>query len=105
MAMRIAVPDLVTNSYFPALAAEELGFYRAEGLEAHVELVGPATVAIAALRDGAVDLVAGGAHTTLNAFPGWKGAKLVVALLLETLFRSARIFSPWGYDITPPRTR
>jgi len=84
MAMRIAVPDLVTNSYFPALAAEELGFYRAEGLEAHVELVGPATVAIAALRDGAVDLVAGGAHTTLNAFPGWKGAKLVVALAQGT---------------------
>ncbi len=80
MPMRIAVPDLVTNSYFPALAAEELGFYKAEGLDAHVELRGPATKAIAALRDGAVDMVAGGAHTTLNAFPQWKGAKLVVAL-------------------------
>jgi ABC-type nitrate/sulfonate/bicarbonate transport system substrate-binding protein len=33
-----------------------------------------------ALRDGRVDFVAGGAHTTLLAFPGWKGAKLVVAL-------------------------
>jgi hypothetical protein len=37
--MRIAVPDLVTNSYFPALAAEELGYYAAEGLGAHVELL------------------------------------------------------------------
>jgi ABC-type nitrate/sulfonate/bicarbonate transport system substrate-binding protein len=33
-----------------------------------------------ALREGAVDFVAGGAHTTLLAFPRWHGAKLVVAL-------------------------
>ncbi len=77
--MRIATPDLVTNSYFPALAAEELGIYREEGLDAHVELL-PSLDAVNALRDGAVDFVAGGAHTTLLAFPGWKGAKLVVAL-------------------------
>ena len=77
--MRIATPDLVTNSYFPALAAEELGLYRAEGLEAHVELL-PSLDAVNALRDGAVDFVAGGAHTMLLAFPGWTGAKLTVAL-------------------------
>ena len=45
--MRIATPDLVTNSYFPALAAEELGLYREEGFDAHVELLrlgaGPAS--------------------------------------------------------------
>src|SRR5438477_2912353 len=77
--MKIATPDLVTNSYFPALAAEELGLYREEGLDAHVELM-PSLDAVNGLRDGAVDFVAGGAHTTLLAFPGWKGAKLVVAL-------------------------
>lgn len=77
--MRIATPDLVTNSYFPALAAEELGLYREEGLDAHVELL-PSLEAVNALRDGAVDFVAGGAHTTLLAFPGWKGAKVVVTL-------------------------
>src|SRR5256884_7553677 len=77
--MKIATPDLVTNSYFPALAAEELGLYREEGFDAHVELL-PSLDAVNALRDGAVDFVAGGAHTTLLAFPGWKGAKLVVAL-------------------------
>ncbi len=77
--MRIATPDLVTNSYFPALAAEELGVYREEGLDAHVELL-PSLDAVNALRDGAVDFVAGGAHTTLLAFPQWKGAKLVVTL-------------------------
>jgi len=77
--MKIATPDLVTNSYFPALAAEELGLYRDEGLDAHVELL-PSLDAVNALRDGAVDFVAGGAHTTLLTFPGWKGARLVVTL-------------------------
>lgn len=82
--MRIAVPDLVTNSYFPALAAEELGHYAAEGLDAHVELLAPALGAIASLRDGRVDCVVTGAHTTLTAFPGWRGAKLAVAVAQGT---------------------
>jgi ABC-type nitrate/sulfonate/bicarbonate transport system substrate-binding protein len=77
--VKIATPDLVTNSYFPALAAEELGLFREEGIDAHVELL-PSLDAVNALRDGRVDFVAGGAHTTLLAFPGWKGAKLAVAL-------------------------
>src|SRR5437773_12455827 len=77
--MKIATPDLVTNSYFPALAAEELGVYRDEGLDAHVQLL-PSLDAVNALRDGGVDFVAGGAHTTLLAFPPWKGVKLVVSL-------------------------
>jgi len=77
--VKIATPDLVTNSYFPALAAEELGVYREEGLDAHVELL-PSLEAVNALREGAVDFVAGGAHTMLLAFPQWKGAKLVVTL-------------------------
>jgi ABC-type nitrate/sulfonate/bicarbonate transport system substrate-binding protein len=77
--MRIATPDLVTNSYFPALAAEELGLFREEGLDAHVELI-PSVGAVHALRDGAVEVVAGGAHTMLLGFPGWRGAKVVVTL-------------------------
>lgn len=77
--VRIATPDLVTNSYFPALAAEELGIYREEGIDAHVELM-PSLSAVDALRDGSVDFVAGGAHNLLLAFPEWKGVKLIVAL-------------------------
>jgi ABC-type nitrate/sulfonate/bicarbonate transport system substrate-binding protein len=77
--MRIATPDLVTNSYFPALAAEELGLYREEGIDAHLELL-PSLEAVNALRDGAVQFVAGGAHSILLAFPRWEGAKLVVTL-------------------------
>jgi hypothetical protein len=38
-------------------------------------------------------------HKDPRAARGWIQAKLVVALLLETLFRSARIFSPWGYEL------
>jgi ABC-type nitrate/sulfonate/bicarbonate transport system substrate-binding protein len=77
--MRIATPDLVTNSYFPALAAEELGLFRAEGVDAHVELL-PSLTAVNALRDGAVQFVAGGAHTMLLGFPSWSNAKIVVTL-------------------------
>ena len=82
--MRIAVPDLVTNSYFPALAAEELGLYRAEGVDAHVDLLAPALGAMAALKSGDVEFVVTGAHTTLTAFPGWQGAKLTVAVAQGT---------------------
>ncbi|MCZ6875788.1 MAG: ABC transporter substrate-binding protein [bacterium] len=78
--MRIVVPDLITNSYFPALAAEELGLFQAEGLDAHVELLTPAPKAVSALRDGSVDAVATGSHMAPQAFPNWQGAKLIVAL-------------------------
>lgn len=79
--MRIAVPDLISNSYFPAIAAVELGFFKAEGLDAEsVELFFPVPKMMEALRDGEFDFVAGSAHATLMAFPEWKGAKLLVAL-------------------------
>jgi ABC-type nitrate/sulfonate/bicarbonate transport system substrate-binding protein len=60
--MRIAAVDLVSNTCFPALAAEELGFYKAEGLDAHIELVS-ALGATKAMRAGTVE-----------------GAKLIVCL-------------------------
>ena len=78
--MRIGVPDLVSNSYFPAIAAVDLGALRAEGLDAEVELVFPVTRAMELLRDGELDYVAGSAHATLSAFPEWRGARLLAAL-------------------------
>ncbi len=80
MKMRIGCLDLVSNTCFPVLAAEELGFYRAEGLDTHVELLrAPGT--FAALRDGTVDaMAAGSVHGLLRFFPRWEGAKLVVAI-------------------------
>jgi len=42
-------------------------------------------------------------HKSPNIARAWILAKLVVALLLETLYRNARVFSPWGYrfDVLP----
>jgi NitT/TauT family transport system substrate-binding protein len=80
MTIRIAVPDLISNSYFPAIAAVELGFFKSEGLDATMELLFPAPKTYEALRDGELDFVAGSAHVTLMAFPDWRGAKLLAAL-------------------------
>src|SRR5438876_8940644 len=77
--MKLAVPDIISNSYFPAVAAIELGFFREEGLDVSLELIFPVDKAYAALRDGAVDFVGGSAHSALAAFPEWRGAKLLCA--------------------------
>ena len=78
--LRIAVPDLVSNSYFPAIAAVELGFFKSEGYDASIELLFPIPKTFEALRDGQVDFVVGSAHATLLAFPEWQGAKLLAAV-------------------------
>ena len=78
--MKLAVPDLITNSYFPAVAAAELGFFKKEGLDVSVELVAPAGRTYEALRDGEADFVVAEAHAGLAAFPDWKGMKLLCAL-------------------------
>jgi len=77
--MKLAVPDMISNSYFPAIAAAELGFFKREGLDVEVELLFPVDKAYAALRDGAVDFVGGSAHSALAAFPEWQGVKLLCA--------------------------
>jgi ABC-type nitrate/sulfonate/bicarbonate transport system substrate-binding protein len=77
--MKLAVPDVISNSYFPAAAAIELGFFREEGLDVSLELIFPVDKAYAALRDGVVDFVGGSAHSALAAFPEWQGAKLLCA--------------------------
>ena len=60
--MKIAVPDVISNSYFPAAAAVELGFFKQEGLDVSLELIFPVDQAYVALRDGAVDFVGGSAN-------------------------------------------
>lgn len=77
--MRLAVPDVISNSYFPAIAAIELGFFRKEGLDVELELIFPVDKAYAALRSGAVEFVGGSAHSALAAFPQWVGVKLLCA--------------------------
>jgi NitT/TauT family transport system substrate-binding protein len=77
--MKLAVPDLISNSYFPAAAAVELGFFKQEGLDVALELIFPVDKCYEALRDGAIDFVGGSAHSALAAFPDWRGVKLLCA--------------------------
>ena len=77
--MKLAVPDMISNSYFPAIAAIELGMFRQEGLEVALELIYPVDKCYAALREGTVDFVGGSAHSVLSAFPQWRGARLLCA--------------------------
>lgn len=84
--MRLAVPDLVSNSYFPAIAAVELGLFRDAGVDVELEMVFPIGKAMEAFRDGQIDFVAGPAHATLSAFPGWQGASLLAALSQNTFW-------------------
>src|SRR5918911_892189 len=78
--MRLAIPDLISNSYFPALAAAELGFFARQGIEVSAELIFPVDRAYQALRDGEIDFVGGAAHGALAAFTEWRGVKLLGAL-------------------------
>jgi NitT/TauT family transport system substrate-binding protein len=77
--MKLAVPDMISNSYFPAITAIELGCFKQEGLDVSLELIYPVDKSYAALRDGTVDFVGGSAHSALSAFPSWQGAKLLCA--------------------------
>ncbi len=78
--MKMAVPDLISNSYFPAIAAVELGFFRDEGLDIELVHYFPVNKCCELMRDGEFDLVAGSAHSALAAFPNWEGAKLLATL-------------------------
>ena len=82
--MRIAAVDFISNTCFPLLAADELGLFKAEGLDVAIELQ-PMLRGTQALRSGTVDLMAAGSvYDILTEFPGWEGAKIVVALSQET---------------------
>ena len=111
--VKLAVPDMISNSYFPAIAAVELGFFKAEGLDVALELIFPVDKAYVALRDGAVDFVGGSAHSALAAFPEWQGVKLLCAqaqgmywfLVMHTDFgaRARRHRRGQGHAASAPR--
>jgi ABC-type nitrate/sulfonate/bicarbonate transport system substrate-binding protein len=77
--MKLGIPDLISPSYFPAVAAIDLGCFADEGLEVELEMVFPVDKCAVAVRDGAVDFFAGSAHSVLAGFPGFRGAKLLCA--------------------------
>ncbi|HUQ76193.1 MAG TPA: ABC transporter substrate-binding protein [Burkholderiales bacterium] len=76
MTIRVAIPDLISPSYFPAIAAVELGFLPG----ATLELLYPVTKTYEELREGRLDFVGGAAHAALYAFKDWQGGKLLCAL-------------------------
>lgn len=76
--MRLLVSDMVSPSYFTATAAVELGFFKAEGVDA--EIVPGARLPNHSLRDGGVDFLAGSAYLPLQEFPDWSGLKVLCAL-------------------------
>jgi ABC-type nitrate/sulfonate/bicarbonate transport system substrate-binding protein len=80
MSLRLAIPDLISPSYFPAIAAVEMGFFEKEGFAAKLELLYPVTRTYEELREGRLDFVGGAAHAALYAFKDWKGGKLLCAL-------------------------
>ncbi|HWI37026.1 MAG TPA: ABC transporter substrate-binding protein [Burkholderiales bacterium] len=76
MTIRVAIPDLISPSYFPAIAAVEMGFLPG----ATLELLYPVTKTYEQLRDGQLDFVGGAAHAALYAFKDWHGGRLLCAL-------------------------
>lgn len=80
MPLRVAIPDLVSPSYFPLIGAVELGHCATEGLDAAVELLFPVERAYRALAAGEVDYVGAAVHAALYVFEGWRGCRLLGAL-------------------------
>jgi ABC-type nitrate/sulfonate/bicarbonate transport system substrate-binding protein len=80
MSLRVAIPDLISPSYFPAIAAVELGCFKREGFDATLELLFPVTKTYEELRERRLDFVGGASHAALYAFKDWQGGKLLCAL-------------------------
>ena len=76
--MRLTVADAISPSYFVAIAAIQLGFFRREGID--VEFVFSPPNPSQALKDGTIDFFGGSPFTGLRAFPGWRGGVLLCAL-------------------------
>ena len=98
MKLRVAIPDLISPSYFPAIAAVELGCFEKQGFDAELSLLYPVTRTYEDLRDGKLDFVGGASHAVLYAFKDWRGGKLLCALaqhmywflVLHSRFKAAR---------------
>src|SRR5215467_12496651 len=62
-AMRVTVSDVISPSYFPLTAAVELGFFKAEGLDAEF-----------------VDFYGASPYVAFQCLPEWRGGKILSAL-------------------------
>lgn len=75
--LRIGIPDIISPSYFPAVAAANLGYMKEAGYGASALLVTPVDKTMAELRDGNLEFAIGCAHSVPSAFPNWEGAKVI----------------------------
>ena len=79
--MRLTVADAISPSYFVAIAAIQLGFFRQEGIDMEfVYAPRDRSARSGALKDGTIDFFAGSPYTVLRAFPGWRGGAVLCAL-------------------------
>ena len=75
---RIWVPDFDSPSYFVAIAAVELGFFKEEGID--IEFVYNTKQGPELMSEGKLDFIGGPAFAATRTFPAWKGTKLLCAL-------------------------
>lgn len=80
MKVNIGLPDLISPSYFPAIAAVELGMFERAGIDAQIEVVFPVSKTFEDLDSGKLHFVAGSAHAALYQFADWAGCRLICAL-------------------------
>ena len=76
--MRLAVPDLISNSYFPAISAVELGDFAEQGLDVKHEPIFLADKSYQALRDGEVDFIGGSAQRSVLRISRMGGGEAAV---------------------------
>src|SRR5712691_2706465 len=76
--MRLTVADSISPSYFVAIAAVQLGFFREESVD--MEFVFTPADPSQALRDGVVNFYGGSPYTGLHRFPGRRGGTVLCAL-------------------------
>src|SRR5262245_2888186 len=77
-AMRVTVSDVVFPSYFALTAAVELGFFKAEGLDA--EFIFPPVDPGRVLADGDVDFYGASPYIAFECLSEWRGGKILCAL-------------------------
>jgi NitT/TauT family transport system substrate-binding protein len=78
--LRLSVADLDSPSYFVAVAAAELGHFKAEGVDVELMREFGARTGPERLRSGELHFFGGPAYAATRAFPAWQGAKLLCAL-------------------------
>jgi len=101
MSVKLAVPDLISPSYFPAVAAVQILQEAGWSVAASLELRFPVTEAVGALRRGEIDVLAGSAHSLFYRAQDGGRVRLLVALSQGTYWFLV-VRADLGYDPDTP---